>query len=81
MITVIHYMNQFGAGFGSEDKADMKTGVFDGPKGPGTAFQEFFGDQAVIVKTMYMRKSERVISRRRGSTRSRVGPVVSALYM
>ena len=53
MITVIHYMNQFGAGFGSEDKADMKTGVFDGPKGPGTAFQEFFGDQAVIVKTIY----------------------------
>lgn len=27
------------------------------------------------------RKRERVISRRRGSTRSRVGPVVSALYM
>ena len=53
MIKVIHYMNQFGAGFGSEDKADMKTGVFDGPKGSGAAFQAFFGDRAVIVKTIY----------------------------
>ncbi len=53
MIKVIHYMNQFGAGFGSEDKADMKTGVFDGPKGAGAAFQAFFGDRAVIVKTIY----------------------------
>ena len=53
MITVIHYMNQFGAGFGSEDKADMKTGVFDGPKGAGAAFQAFFGDRAAIVKTIY----------------------------
>ena len=53
MITVIHYMNQFGAGFGSEDKADMKTGVFDGPKGAGAAFQVFFGDRAAVVKTIY----------------------------
>ena len=53
MLTVIHYMNQIGAGFGSEDKADMKTGVFDGPKGPGLAFQGFFGDRAAIVKTIY----------------------------
>lgn len=53
MIKVIHYMNQFGAGFGSEDKADMKTSFFDGPKGAGVVFQNFFGDQAVIVKTIY----------------------------
>lgn len=53
MFTVVHYMNQFAAGFGSEDKADTPLGTFDGPRGSGVAFEQALAGKARIVKTIY----------------------------
>lgn len=53
MKKVVHYINQFFAGKGGEDKADFEPAVFDGPLGPGTGIQAAIGkDTATIVKTI-----------------------------
>jgi len=49
---VVHYINQFYAGIGGEEKADHMPELRDGPVGPGTAFALAFGDKAEIVKTI-----------------------------
>lgn len=51
-IKVVHYINQFYAGIGGEDKADHKPEVREGKVGPGMAFQQAFGDEAEIVATV-----------------------------
>jgi glycine reductase complex component B subunit gamma len=51
-LRVIHYLNQFFGGIGSEDKADAKPTMRDGPVGPGTALTGYFGDAATIVGTL-----------------------------
>jgi len=51
--TVVHYLNQFFAGIGSEDKADMPPGRRDGPTGPGRLLQQALGDRAQVVATVY----------------------------
>src|SRR5262245_28064092 len=53
MFRVVHYLNQFFAGIGSEDKADMPPGRHDGPTGPGRLLQQALGDRARIVATVY----------------------------
>ncbi len=51
---VVHYLNQFFAGVGGEDKADLPPGVAkEGPVGPGMQLQNLFGDEAKIVATVY----------------------------
>jgi len=52
MVRIAHYMNQFFAGIGGEDKADAPFEVRDGAVGPGRAFQMEFGDEAEIVQTL-----------------------------
>jgi glycine reductase len=52
MITVAHYLNQFFAGIGGEDKAGAPFEVRDGAVGPGRALQVIFGDQATITHTL-----------------------------
>jgi len=49
---VVHYINQFYAGIGGEEKADYKPEIRDGAVGPGTAFASAFGDEAEIIKTI-----------------------------
>ncbi len=49
----MHYMNQFFAGIGGEDRADVPVGSFVGPVGPGKHLQELLGDSAQIVVTAY----------------------------
>ena len=49
---VVHYINQFYAGIGGEDKADYRPEQRDGPVGPGTAFASALGDDAEIVSTI-----------------------------
>jgi glycine reductase len=49
---VIHYLNQFFAGIGSEDKADARPTHRDGAIGPGIALAKQFGDAATIVGTL-----------------------------
>ncbi len=53
MIKIIHFINQFYAGFGSEEFADMPIGFLEGAKGPGLAFQKVLGDKASIIATIY----------------------------
>ena len=52
-IRVMHYVNQFFAGIGGEDKADIPVGSFGGAIGPGKRLQELLGDSAEIVVTAY----------------------------
>lgn len=52
MITVVHYINQFFAGIGGEDKADTPFEVREGPVGPGRALQMVLDDQGVISHTL-----------------------------
>ncbi len=49
---IVHYINQFYAGIGGEDKADYKPEVIEGFKGPGMAFAKALGDEAEIVATV-----------------------------
>lgn len=51
-IRVVHYINQFFAGIGGEEKADTKPFKQDGPVGPGTALQSKFGGEMEIVGTV-----------------------------
>ncbi len=52
-VRIIHYMNQFFAGIGGEDKADVPVGSCEGAVGPGKRLQTSFGDSAEIVVTAY----------------------------
>ncbi len=52
MIKVVHYINQFFAGIGGEDKADAPFEVREGAVGPGRALQMALGDRAMIVRTL-----------------------------
>jgi len=49
----MHYINQFFAGIGGEDKADVPVDCRQGPVGPGKRLQELLGDSAEIVVTAY----------------------------
>ena len=51
-IRVVHYINQFFAGIGGEDKADVKPELREGVVGPGTALEAVFKDDAKIVATV-----------------------------
>lgn len=52
-IRVMHYVNQFFAGIGGEDKADVPVGHRQGTIGPGKRLQELLKDSAEIVVTAY----------------------------
>lgn len=51
-LRVVHYINQFFAGIGGEEKADYKPEISDGFVGPGIALSQQFGDKAKIVATV-----------------------------
>ena len=48
---ILHYLNQFFAGLGGEEKASVPLEVHDGPLGPGRLFEEILGSDARVVKT------------------------------
>lgn len=52
-VHVLHYLNQFFAGMGGEDKAGVPVGSIGGAVGPGKRLQELFGNKAEIVVTAY----------------------------
>ncbi len=52
MKKIVHYINQFFAGKGGEDKADFEPAVFDGKLGPGLGIDTAIGDAGEIVKTI-----------------------------
>lgn len=51
-LKVVHYINQFFAGIGGEEKADHRPEVREGALGPGLALQAGFKDEAEIVATV-----------------------------
>lgn len=51
-IKVVHYINQFFAGIGGEEKADHEPEIREGLVGPGMALAAQFGDEAEIVATV-----------------------------
>lgn len=51
-IKVVHYINQFFAGIGGEEKADHKPEVREGVVGPGMALNGGFKGEAEIVATV-----------------------------
>jgi glycine reductase len=52
-IRVVHYLNQFFAQIGGEDKADTAPGCNAGPLGPGRALQQALGADGEVVATVY----------------------------
>ena len=53
MLKVVHYINQFFANIGGEEKADYPVEVREGEVvGPGMAFKQAFGEEAEIVATI-----------------------------
>lgn len=51
-LKVVHYLNQFFAQIGGEEKADVPPEVKEGPVGPGMAFKAAFEEDAQIVATV-----------------------------
>lgn len=51
-LRVVHYINQFYAGIGGEEKADVPPSEKEGVVGPGMALRGAFGDNAEIVATV-----------------------------
>lgn len=51
-IKVVHYINQFFAGIGGEEKADIKAESREGVVGPGMALNAAFKEEAEIVGTI-----------------------------
>lgn len=49
---VAHYINQFFAGIGGEDKADAPFEARDGAVGPGRALEMVLGDEGAVVQTL-----------------------------
>ena len=49
---IVHYINQFYAGYGGEEKADLKPEKKDGPVGPGMALNAALGGIGQIVGTV-----------------------------
>ena len=52
-VKVVHYINQFFAGIGGEEKADIGPVLNEGVIGPGMAFTAAFKDEFEIVATIY----------------------------
>jgi glycine reductase complex component B subunit gamma len=52
-LRVVHYLNQFFAQIGGEDKADIAPGEKAGPVGPGIALQKALGENGEVVATIF----------------------------
>jgi glycine reductase len=52
-VRLMHYINQFFAGIGAEERADVPVGTVKGALGPGKRLQEILGSSAEIVVTAY----------------------------
>lgn len=53
MARIVHYLNQFFAGFGGEDEAGTGPGLIEGPVGPGRRLSELLGPDHEVVATVW----------------------------
>src|SRR5262245_14046482 len=51
-LRVVHYLNQFFAGIGGEDVANIPPRVQQGPVGSGRPLQQILGDEGSVVATL-----------------------------
>lgn len=51
-LRVVHYLNQFFAGVGGEEKANVGLEIRSGPVGPGRLLQQSLGSQGSVVNTI-----------------------------
>ena len=52
-IRIVHYINQFFAGIGGEEKGSSPLEFVEGPKGPGVGITQAIGADAEIVRTIW----------------------------
>ena len=52
-IRVVHYLNQFFAQIGGEDKGGVGPGMKEGPIGPGRALQQALGERGDVIATLF----------------------------
>ena len=52
-IRVVHYLNQFFAQIGAEEKADIGPGFKESPTGPGRALQHTLAEHGEVVATLF----------------------------
>src|SRR5215470_14836376 len=52
-IRVVHYLNQFFAQIGGEDKGGVGPGIKQGAIGPGRALQQALGERGEVVATIF----------------------------
>ncbi len=52
-VRIVHYINQFFAGIGGEEKGSSPLEHLDGPKGPGVGIIQQAGAEAEIVRTIW----------------------------
>src|SRR5690242_14656349 len=52
-LRVVHYLNQFFAGFGGEEKAGLQPGAQEGAIGAARALQQALGADAEVVATVF----------------------------
>src|SRR5919109_332959 len=53
MISIVHILNQFFAGLGGEEKADIPVGAIEGAAGAARALEAQLHDQARVIATIY----------------------------
>jgi len=86
MIRMVHIVNQFFAGIGGEDKADIAVGVVEGAAGAARGLQAQLGDRGQVVATVYFgdnyfheHKDDAIASRKWSSPVRRSTPVATVL--
>ena len=52
-IRVVHYLNQFFAQIGGEEKGGVGPGVKEGPVGPGRALRQALGERGEVIATVF----------------------------
>jgi glycine reductase len=52
-VRIVHYINQFFAGIGGEEKGGSPLEHCEGPKGPGVGIMQQVGDEAEVVRTIW----------------------------
>ncbi len=52
-LRVVHYLNQFFAGVGGEEKSDYPVSAQTGPVGPGVLLDKILGADAEVVATVF----------------------------
>lgn len=52
-VRIVHYVNQYFAGIGGEEKADIGPGVREGAVGPAIGLQKVLGAAGTVVATVY----------------------------